>query len=60
VLVKGYMTLGQLAPTVDEALMEADGIGFRGQVREVWMIKAMEGDAAYKIISNMWLFERGL
>jgi ATP-dependent RNA circularization protein (DNA/RNA ligase family) len=53
--VVAYCSLDEFARDLDELLRKAEGKGKFGGVREGFVFKSVDGDAAFKVISNSWL-----
>jgi len=57
--VLGYVEMWRLAKNVEELLRKAEGVGFKGQQREGFVMKSLGNDAVFKAISNSWLLDHG-
>lgn len=57
----GKFRLRDFATNLRELLAKADGVGYRGHMREGLVFKALSRseDFAFKVISNQWLLEQG-
>ncbi|KAH8848340.1 hypothetical protein MCOR27_003358 [Pyricularia oryzae] len=51
----GYRAIGEFASSTGEMLAKADGRGFRGQLREGFVLKNVKENIWVKVISNAWL-----
>ncbi|KAI1503249.1 RNA ligase, DRB0094 family [Biscogniauxia marginata] len=57
--VEGYHRLGDIATSVQEILLRAEGKGLNGKKREGIVLKHVDGEFSFKAISNSYLLKHG-